>query len=147
MDKSHLIPQAEKMFIREHRTGQEIAEALGLHPSTVSRWKDAYKWDERRRDLQASVQTISEKLMHLLAKDVEKLENADGLDPATWDKINKAVKSIKSLDKEVDILGNTIIVMEHLITYLGMKHGALQRQFQEVLPDFLIYMRETFKGQ
>lgn len=142
MDKTVLLPQAERMFIREGKGVTEVADTLGISRATISRWKKKRNWDQRRLDFNNSTQAISEKLLKLLADDVNSLQQ---LDSSAVDRITKAVKSIKSLNQDVDMLGTTITVMEQLAHFLQHRHARLYVQFQEVLPDFLIYMREKYK--
>lgn len=142
MNKRNLLPQAERMYIREGKGTKEIAAALGISPATVTRWKKQRNWEERRIDYQNSAMNIAEKLLKLLATDVQNLEK---LDPAAVDKIVKAVKAIRSLNQDVDMLGATIEVMEQLANFLQSRHSRLYQEFQEVLPQFLIYMREKYK--
>jgi len=142
MSKHNLLPQAERMFIREGKGIQEIAAAIGVAPSTVTRWKKKRNWEQRRIDYQNSAMNIAEKLLKLLAEDVGKLEK---LDSSSVDKIVKAVKAIRSLNQDVDMLGATIEVMEQFANFLQSKHARLHAHFQEVLPQFLIYMREKYK--
>ncbi len=130
------------MFIREGKGTQEIAAALGVAPSTVTRWKKKRNWEQRRLDYQNSALNIAEKLLKLLSRDVQELQR---LDPAAVDKIVKAVKAIRSLNQDVDMLGATIEVMEQLANFLQSRHARLYKDFQEVLPQFLIYMREKYK--
>jgi len=142
MKKTQLLPQAEQMFIRQGKGINEIAGILGIAASTVSRWAKKRDWEERRVEVQNSTLYISEKLLKLLATDVMGLNT---LDNSSIDRITKAVKSIKSLNTQVDILGNTITVMEQLGNFLSVKHAKLFGAFQEVLPEFLVYMREKYK--
>lgn len=142
MRKTHLIPQVEKMYIREGKNNGEIAAALGIAPSTVSRWIKKYDMEKRRIEVQGSLQHISERLLKLLADDVNGLP---ALDNSAIDRITKAAKTIKTLETQIDKLANTIFVMEQFGVFLNMKHAGLFGSFQEVLPDFLIYMREKYK--
>lgn len=142
MRKTHLVPQVERMFIREGKDNGEISRALGIAPSTVSRWIKKYNMEERRIEVQGSLQHISERLLKLLANDVNSL---DKIDNSAIDRITKAAKTIKTLEVQIDKLANTIFVMEQFGAFVNMKHASLFPKFQEILPDFLIYMREKYK--
>ncbi|EHO41089.1 hypothetical protein Calab_1468 [Caldithrix abyssi DSM 13497] len=138
----NLLPQAERLYIREGKSIENIATALGVSRTTLYRWKKERNWDERKYEMETSAQFVSEKLMKLLADDVRNLQK---LDAKSVDRIVKAIKSIKSLDNEVDILGSTLLVMEQLAYYLQQKNAQLYEKLQELLPDFLVYMRERYK--
>lgn len=138
----NLLPQAERMYIREGKSIEQIATTLGVSRTTLYRWKKERNWDERKYEMETSAQFIGEKLMKLLADDVRKLEK---LDAKSVDRIVKAIKSIKSLDSEVDILGSTLLVMEQFAFYLQQKDAELYEKLQELLPDFLVFMRERYR--
>lgn len=142
MKKKHLLPQAERMFIKENKNVSAIADSLGISASTVSRWAKANDWENRQMEYAGSTLRIAEKIRKLLADDVASL---DKLDNGAMDRITKAVKSMKEIDREVDMLANTIEVMDQFANFLQSKHSRTFGMVQEVLPDFLIYMREKYK--
>lgn len=138
--KQYLEPEAFSLY-RQNKTQKEIAQVLGLTEATVSSWAKKYEWEKRRRQWQMSTQAISEKLMDLLASDVEQLT---ALDNGSVDRIMKAVNSIKQLDQSVDMLASTIQVMEDFIGYLHGRSSPLIDQVQKVLPDFLTFMGNKY---
>lgn len=139
--KQYLEPEAFKLY-RQNKTQKEIAESIGVSEQTLSGWKKKFEWESRRRNWQNSTQAISEKLMMLLAKDVQEL---DKLDSSAMDRINKAVKSIKDLDKSVDMLASTIQVMEDYVEYLQNKNPELADGTQNALPDFLMWQGNKYQ--
>lgn len=142
MKKKHLLPQAERQFIKENKSVSAIAESLGVSASTISRWAKANDWEARQADYAGSTLRVAEKLRKLLAEDIDSL---DKLDNGSMDRIMKAVKSVKEIDREVDMLANTIEIMDQFTNFLQAKHSRTFAMVQEVLPDFLIYMREKYK--
>lgn len=142
MKKKHLLPQAERQFIKENKGVSAIAESLGVSASTISRWAKNGDWEARQADYAGSTLRIAEKIRKLLADDVASL---DKLDNGAMDRITKAVKSMKEIDREVDMLANTIEVMDQFTNFLQAKHSRTFAMVQEVLPDFLVYMREKYK--
>ncbi|HHL71364.1 MAG TPA: hypothetical protein ENJ29_02535 [Bacteroidetes bacterium] len=144
MSKHQLKARAEHLYIREGKGVTEISKMLGLSTSTVSRWKREGDWEARHKDVHTSLSRIAEKLIILLADEVDQME---ALDNANVDKVTKAVKSITTLDKEVDMLGSTVLVMENYGNFLQQKYSGFFGKFQQTLPDFLIYMREKYKTQ
>jgi predicted transcriptional regulator len=140
--KKHLIPQFEKLFIREHMTQKACCEALGISAPTGSRWIKERNMEKRRQDLELSAVGVQEKLRKDLAV---LIQNSDPKDSGYWDKLSKAVKSILSLEPEIDRLGNTILTMDDLNQFLNLKHPEILEMFQEVLPDFLVFVREKYR--
>jgi len=140
-----LIPQAERMYIRENKICEHIAKTLGVAKSTVYDWRKKGDWDRRKTEMETSVEFITETLMGFLAEDVRGAKKDKKRDSNFWDGIVKAVKSMKSLDQEVDILGSTLTVMEQFGHFLQHKDSGLHKKYQELLPGFLVYMREKYK--
>ena len=143
MPSSHkLYPKCERMFVNENKSLSEIHNLTGVALSTLSKWKRDNGWEQRRNDWQNSSLHIAERLKYLLSLELSEM---DKLDNGTVDKIIKTIKSVKYLDEDADILGNTILVMEQFGIFLQIKHQKMFRTYQALLPDFLIYMREKFK--
>jgi len=71
-----LIPQAERMYIRENKICEHIAKTLGVAKSTVYDWRKKGDWDRRKTEMETSVEFITETLMGFLAEDVQFVLNA-----------------------------------------------------------------------
>lgn len=144
MPKPQLHAQADHMAIRQQKSNKEIAIALGVSESTIARWAKKRDWHQRREQWVNSSAHIGEKLLNLLSQEVQ---NLDALSNSDVDKIMKAVKAIKSLDADVDMLSTTILVLEQFSNFLHARHSKFFSDFQDILPSFLIYMREKHKAR
>ena len=138
-----LYPDAERMFVQENKSPAEIEKALGIPQSTLSGWRQKQGWNKQRKDWQQSGHHIAARLKVLLAQE---LRDLDKLDNASVDRIMKAVKSIKSLNEDADILASTIKVMEQFGVFLSMKKSKFEKAYRALLPEFLVYMREKYKS-
>lgn len=92
---------AEDMYIRQGKTGREIAEILDLTEQTISNWKkgrdDEKTWDERKRDAQLT----PVKLKELLMEEARKIVSDEG-STINADQLSKVMKAINDLDKTVN---------------------------------------------
>lgn len=82
--------------------------------------------------------------MRLLHDDVKKLNS---LNAGEVDRIVKIIKSIRVLQRDIDILGSTIKVVDELIYFLREKFpdNDWQKLF-DVIPQFLEHIREKYKN-
>lgn len=92
---------AEDMYIRQGKTGREIADLLDISEQTISGWKKGREgeksWDDRKRDAQLTPIKLKETLMDeadWIAKGNKPRIDADAL--------SKVMKGIFGLDKTVN---------------------------------------------
>jgi len=142
MNREHMIARAESLFIRDGKEIEEIAKILNVSKSTLYRLAKERDWRRRRLEYESSTMAISEKLMKLLSEDVK---NLDKLDSSSVDKIVKVVKSIKTLDRDVDMLGATVRVVDELVNFLRERFPGKFDDILKVLPEFMNYMREKYR--
>lgn len=135
---------AEKLAIRQGYDDEEIVAYLGNAVSV--RWcirhRKEGEWDKRRQEWLLSTEAVAEKAMTLLAIEVETWVK---LGKSEADTLVKAVKAIKGLDDEVDILGSTLTITEELAVFLQRENPQGFDVLQDSLPNFLQYMREKYK--
>jgi len=137
-NKQNLEPEGFRMF-RNNKSQKDIASALGVTEATVSAWKKKFDWDRRKYEWQNSRQATAEKYLEMIAKEAQAMEK---LESGMTDKHLKALKIIKELDAQSDILASTIQIMEDLLEFLQAKGHPAFTDFQELLPDFLMYQRQ-----
>ena len=82
--KKYLFNEAERLYIHEYLTVDEVAEKLRLNRKTILSWKGQGDWDTKRRDYLKSKQTFHEelyefarKLMDGISADLEAGEKVD----------------------------------------------------------------------
>lgn len=83
--KKYLLNEAERLFIYEFCTVDEIAERLHLNRKTVLSWKEQGEWDKKRRDYLKSKQSFHEELYEFarkLMKDItDDMDAGEKVDP------------------------------------------------------------------
>lgn len=135
---------AEKMAVRQGMTDREIQS--NLQEAVSLRWISAQRktrgWDYRREEWMLSTDYVAEHAMTLLATEIKKW---DTLGKAEADTLIKAVKAIKGLDNEVDILGTALVVVEDMAEFLETESKEAFEMLRGLLPDFLRFMREKHK--
>lgn len=83
--KKYLLNEAERLFMYEFMSSEQIAERLRLNRKTVMSWKDEYDWEKRRADFLKSKQCFHEELYEFarkLMKDITAdMEAGEKVDP------------------------------------------------------------------
>lgn len=92
---------AEDMYIRQGKTGREIADLLDISEQTITAWKKGREgeksWDDRKRDAQLTPVKLKETLM------IEAQNIATGVGSGiNADQLSKVMKAINDLDKTVN---------------------------------------------
>ncbi len=60
--KDSLSACAERMYVIEQMTINEIASQLKVHEKSIRNWKDEYSWDNKRKQYLESKQMFHEEL-------------------------------------------------------------------------------------
>ena len=83
--KKHLINEAERMFLYEFISLEEISNRLHLNRKTVMDWKEKYGWEKRKIDFLKSKQCFHEELYEFarkLMKDISSdMDSGEKIDP------------------------------------------------------------------
>ncbi len=66
--KKHLFNEAERLFVYEYLTAEDIASRLNLNRKTVNNWKEEGEWDYKRRAFLKSKQSFHEELYEFARK-------------------------------------------------------------------------------
>lgn len=92
---------AEDMYIRQGKTGREIADLLDVSEQTISGWKKGREgeksWDDRKRDAQLTPVKLKETLM----TEAQNIATGAGSN-INADQLSKVMKAINDLDKTVN---------------------------------------------
>ena len=82
--KKYLFNEAERLYIYEYMTINELADRLNVNRKTIMAWKESGDWDSKRRVYLKSKQTFHEemyefarKLMRDITADMESGERVD----------------------------------------------------------------------
>ncbi|MGA7886355.1 MAG: hypothetical protein WCA44_11490 [Acidobacteriaceae bacterium] len=125
--------QAERLYIQEDKTPEQIAGILPVSANLVYRWKLKGDWGEKRRAFLASPRTLGQRMRAALEtylKVIEAQAESGKLDNANFDAINKAVAAIRGVERQgTDIRVMTVEVMRRYTDFLKAEEvpaGELQ---------------------
>ena len=124
------LNQAERLFVHEGRTLEEITTRLSVDLTTLLDWQKKGEWDRKRNAILANPENLAERLRLALGKMLAALENGEELDPKAFDTIAKAATAIKNLDRgNYDLKVAGLKVMEDFTGFLKeqlVEPGELQ---------------------
>jgi transposase-like protein len=121
-------------------TQEEIARRVGVHPNTISRWKDKNKWDELRESLLTTRQEqlrrlymqLSELNDHIMAKpEGERFANKSEADAMI-----QITRSIANLEKDIS-LGTIIDVFIPFLDFVSSINPAQAKQIVELQDSYI----------
>lgn len=87
-------------------TQQEIAEKVGVSRQTIGKWIDDNRWADRRAAKTISRPELSNRILKLIADDLEKLnDNSDeGINSSMVDRLTKLASLVEKLDKKAGVV-------------------------------------------
>ncbi len=124
LKKHSCLNQAERLFVHEGRTLEEITTRLSVDLTTLLDWQNKGEWDRKRSAILADPENLAERLRLALGKMLAALENGEELDPKAFDTIAKAATAIKNLDRgNYDLKVAGLKVMEDFTGFLKEQLG------------------------
>ncbi len=110
--------EAERLYTKENKTPEQIAEILPVCKNTVYQWRTKGGWEQKRKVALASPRGLADKLRRNLERQIENLEGENNLNPGAYDAIYKAFKAIEKLEKAQDLRVLAIEVMKEFVDWL-----------------------------
>jgi DNA-binding Xre family transcriptional regulator len=133
---------AEMLFLQGDISQKEIAAKVGVSENTITKWKDAGKWDALRKSMLTTKTEILRNLYNILDKINGKLKEEDSIgDTKIADMYVKYTAAIKNLETETSV-GQISEVARMFVNWLQTfdpKFGLL------VLNHFDKFMKEQLK--
>lgn len=129
---------ARLLYVNERATFEDIAERVGVSPRTVSRWADEGKWNQERKSLLTTRQTVITLLydqLEALTLEISKRENPIPTSKDS-DTITKITASIQRLETETG-LGEYIETGRKLLTFIQDIDLAHAKLFKGYFDEFI----------
>ena len=91
--KETLLTGAQRLYVEEQKSINEISQSLSISRKTLSRWKLAGDWDNKRSEFMQNKATLHSSLYKLATIAVDELTR--GMENHDWD--TQQVFAVKSL--------------------------------------------------
>ena len=99
-----------RLYYMQGEQQKTIAEKLGIGENTVARWVKDGQWEARRAALNITRPEIVNKILVLISKILEKVDDIEEMEPEALAKlisqIQKLANSIEKLDKRATVMDN-----------------------------------------
>lgn len=137
---------AYKLYVRERvDTFSEIAERVGVSPSTISRWVKKYNWKAQRQIALVSPDMIADMIADMLRTEVVRMDTqVGGLRTDDVDKLSKLVSSLRKIAPNKNFFGSIYKAMEEWMEFLHRENPALAQECQKYLMAFTKEMAEKY---
>lgn len=106
--KDVLLETAQRMFVVEQMTIEEIASKLEVNEKTIRRWKQRYDWDYKKNNYLNSktmfheeLYNFARKLMNSIESDIESNEKVDPGRMFAFTKMLPLITKIKEYEESV----------------------------------------------
>jgi len=138
---------AEQFYVKDNKKLQEISDMYGLSIQTVSRWKRAGNWEQKRKKYRSSARGTIDVLEEVLRTKVEELRDlsASEITEKHTDSLVKLVAALSKLKKEDDIRVQAITVISEMTKFINkQEYSDKQKEFlRKVFQEFFIYLRDA----
>lgn len=136
---------AKRYFCEELKEIPEIAILIRIPEKTIYRWKSedmekGIDWDKERAAIrETSFSAGKQMLLALnsrLSKMVEEIKAEGKINPSEVYALRQLLLSIKSMEKDVDALGNIILSMNEFADFLSQRDPDILTKLQPHLVEF-----------
>ncbi len=103
MSKMKYYNEAERLYLYDNLSADEIYKQLNISRRTVYYWKEKFNWDKKRAEKLKNKETMSKDLLEFIRKLMKKiatdLENKVPVNQALFYSLNNLLKCMPDLQK------------------------------------------------
>lgn len=110
MNEKAQSKELARLYYMQGEQQKIIAEKVGVNENTISRWVQVEHWDTKRAAMNITRPEIVNKILALISKILEQVQNLEEIDIKDLTKIitqiDKLSNSIQKLDKQASVVDN-----------------------------------------
>ncbi len=133
--KEVLLENAQRLYVIEQMTIDEVARKMEVNERTIRRWKTEHNWDLKKEQYIKTKQMFHEELYNFARKlmiSIEyDMENNEKVDPGRMFAFTKTLPLITKIKEYEDAVA---------------KKGTEENKPSEISPDFIKQINEEFLG-
>ena len=116
LQREQIKKHAEELYVHHQRDFAYIAQVYKIPERTIRRWAKDNDWENTRKQVNESSWKTMQELKAALPKLIKKV--ADNPTAANADSLQKVVSSLKKLSKDVDLIGNALMILKEFSLYI-----------------------------
>lgn len=137
--------QARRLFIEEMKEIPEIARMLNVPEKSVYRWKSEDKeagvdWQKDREAVSMTSFSAAKSMLRAvvtrLDSMVKEIAETNKINPGEVYALRQLLKSAKEIQKDVDALGNIMLMVEELTGFMGERDPEMLQRLHPYLVEF-----------
>lgn len=133
----------ENLYVYEDKECLYISKLYNIPESTIRRWAKQGNWNQLKNDMNESSMKAVINVKKILPTLIAKLENSENL-PKDVDALSKAVSALKKLEKNVDIVGNTLMVFREFTLFIKPIDPQVIENIQDHIEPFIKHLQKKF---
>lgn len=136
---------AKRLYCEEMKEIPEISRQLNVPEKTIYRWKSEdlerdVDWDKEREEIRmtsfSAVKQMLRAAVARLSTMVAEIERDQKINPSEVYALRQLILSAKSLQREVDALGNILLAMTEFTEFLSEREPELLDKLHPYLLEF-----------
>ena len=132
---------AKQLYTEELKEVPEISKQINVPEATIYRWKQDDKehgvdWDKEREAIRMTSSSSYKQALKIAVDKLTEIASTGEVDARQADAIIKIIRAAKSLHKDVDSLGNVLLMMQELVDFLGERDADALKTLQPYLTEF-----------
>lgn len=131
--KEYLSNEAERLYVYDYNSVDEIASKINVSPKTVCRWKEKFDWEAKRKSFLKSKQSFHDELYEFarkLMKDIScDMDNDEKIDPGRMYAFCRIIPMFTKVKDYEDVM----LKSDRKETPRGLTPELIQKIEEEVL--------------
>jgi transposase len=136
---------AKRLYCEELKEIPEISKMLNVPEKTVYRWKTEDKeegtdWDKEREEIRMTSFSAAKSMLRAVVTRLDSMVKEIGethkINPSEVYALRQLLKSVKEIQKDVDALGNVMLMMQEFTDFLAARDPDMLQKLHPYLVEF-----------
>lgn len=139
---------AKRLYCDDLKEISEIAKILSVPEKTIYRWASEGSWDKEREEIRTTSSSAVKQMLRAaagrLTDMVEEIKVNKKINPSEVYALRQLILSAKSLQKEVDMLGNILLAVQELTEFIAERDTEILETIRPLLAEFGPYISKKY---
>ncbi len=142
-DRKQIKKSAEDLYLHQGKDFPFISRLYNVPLRTIQRWATEGNWIQLKNQINESSWKTIQKVRAVLPRLIDKLEKSETL-ATDVDALLKAVSAMKKLEKNVDIVGNALMVFKEFALFIQPINPSASEIIQDHLEAFIGHLQRKY---